>query len=277
MVAVLPWNKSITSDELTTSNVKQGFTNQPSFSDETGTARNSHINHAKFGTYFSGIVAEKQKLNTLQDGGRRKVLVSRENVWNVTQRNTSSMHTWFQDLAGIRPLAILAKKVPLFHRKEEIFRMLAEHQVPMIRATWLLKMTHASTQAITDSKVRPKRAQSDPSIEWCQVITRFLKEILSKIADPHQTPSGPNPVSTLQTPTITDSDTAHKMWDYMTTLARYLYEECMLDCHEYLSWLVETVEKVNPKDDNILRLVLPIVMQVSDYKKKMTHPIQNNK
>ncbi|XP_071949352.1 mediator of RNA polymerase II transcription subunit 12-like protein isoform X1 [Antedon mediterranea] len=131
----------------------------------------------------------------------------------------------------------------------------------MIRATWLLKMTHASTQAITDSKVRPKRAQSDPSIEWCQVITRFLKEILSKIADPHQTPSGPNPVSTLQTPTITDSDTAHKMWDYMTTLARYLYEECMLDCHEYLSWLVETVEKVNPKDDNILRLVLPIVMQ----------------
>ena len=36
----------------------------------------------------------------------------------------------------------------------------------------------------------------------------------------------------------------------------------MLECHEFLSWLVEVMEKIKAHDDHTLRFVLPLVTQV---------------
>ncbi|KAG8511498.1 Mediator of RNA polymerase II transcription subunit 12-like protein, partial [Galemys pyrenaicus] len=99
-------------DELTAVNVKQGFNNQPAFTgDEHGSARNIVINPSKIGAYFSSILAEKLKLNTFQDTGKKKPQVNaKDNYWLVTARSQSAIHSWFSDLAGNKPLAILAKK-----------------------------------------------------------------------------------------------------------------------------------------------------------------------
>lgn len=64
------------------------------------------------GAYFSSILAEKLKLNTFQDTGKKKPQVNaKDNYWLVTPRSQSTIHNWFSDLAGNKPLAILAKKV----------------------------------------------------------------------------------------------------------------------------------------------------------------------
>eukprot|EP00057_Strongylocentrotus_purpuratus_P020504 XP_011674978.1 PREDICTED: mediator of RNA polymerase II transcription subunit 12-like protein [Strongylocentrotus purpuratus] len=70
-------------DELTTVNVKQGFINGPphSLSNEYGTGKNCNIYKNKFGVYFSAIVAEKQKLNTFQDTGKKRQPISKDNFF----------------------------------------------------------------------------------------------------------------------------------------------------------------------------------------------------
>lgn len=52
----------------------------------------------------------------------------------------------------------------------------------------------------------------------------------------------------------------------------------MLDRHEFLTWVLECFEKVRPGEDELLRLLLPLLLQVcpSDYcdrmiTKSMTH------
>lgn len=109
---VYPQDPKQKEDELTAVNVKQGFNNQPAFTgDEHGSARNIVINPSKIGAYFSSILAEKLKLNTFQDTGKKKPQVNaKDNYWLVTARSQSAIHSWFSDLAGNKPLAILAKK-----------------------------------------------------------------------------------------------------------------------------------------------------------------------
>ncbi|XP_013913418.1 PREDICTED: mediator of RNA polymerase II transcription subunit 12-like protein [Thamnophis sirtalis] len=110
---VYPQDPKQKEDELTAVNVKQGFSNQPAFSgDEHGSARNIVINPSKIGAYFSSILAEKLKLNTFQDTGKKKLQINaKDNYWLVTARSQSAIHTWFADLAGNKPLTFLAKKV----------------------------------------------------------------------------------------------------------------------------------------------------------------------
>ena len=62
--------------------------------------------------YFSSIIAEKLRCNTLPDTGRRKPQVNqKDNFWLVTARSQSAINNWFTDLAGTKPLTHLAKKV----------------------------------------------------------------------------------------------------------------------------------------------------------------------
>ncbi|EGV96695.1 Mediator of RNA polymerase II transcription subunit 12-like protein, partial [Cricetulus griseus] len=249
-------------DELTAVNVKQGFNNQPAFTgDEHGSARNIVINPSKIGAYFSSILAEKLKLNTFQDTGKKKPQVNaKDNYWLVTARSQSAIHSWFSDLAGNKPLAILAKKVPILSKKEDVFAYLAKYSVPMVRATWLIKMTCAYYSAISEAKIK-KRQAPDPNLEWTQISTRYLREQLVKISDFYHMASstGDGPV-----PVPPEVEQAMKQWEYNEKLAFHMFQEGMLEKHEYLTWILDVLEKIRPVDDNLLKLLLPLMLQYSD-------------
>ncbi|XP_038050746.1 mediator of RNA polymerase II transcription subunit 12-like protein isoform X3 [Patiria miniata] len=267
---VYPQDPKQKEDELTATNVKQGFNNQPAFaSDEYGSARNSHINPNKFGACFSTLVAEKQKVNTFQDSGKKKIQISKDNYYPVTQttKSKAGLQAWFQDLAGSKPLPYLAKRVPLFNKKDDIFVTLCEYDVPLVRATWFLKMTAAHSAAMSETKMK-KRAPNDPSQDWCQMLTKFLRDQLTKIIEYHHTLAATQSAAmsclgSLSAPSSLPSEIEHafNLWQYSCRLTRYLYQEGMLECHEFLSWLVEITEKVKPHDDNTFRMVLPFNLQ----------------
>uniref|UniRef100_A0A8C6XN37 Mediator complex subunit 12 n=1 Tax=Naja naja TaxID=35670 RepID=A0A8C6XN37_NAJNA len=221
---VYPQDPKQKEDELTALNVKQGFNNQPAVSgDEHGSAKNVNFNPAKISSNFSSIIAEKLRCNTLPDTGRRKPQVNqKDNFWPVTARSQSAINNWFNDLAGTKPLTHLAKKVPIFSKKEEIFSYLAKYAVPVMRAAWLIKMTCAYYAAITETKVK-KRHVIDPFSEWTQIITKFLWEQLQKIADFHrqllaQACSSPS--------SIMPQEVEHsvKQWDYNEKLAMFMFQ-----------------------------------------------------
>uniref|UniRef100_A0A8C0ECV7 Mediator complex subunit 12 n=1 Tax=Bubo bubo TaxID=30461 RepID=A0A8C0ECV7_BUBBB len=250
-------------DELTALNVKQGFNNQPAVSgDEHGSAKNVNFNPAKISSNFSSIIAEKLRCNTLPDTGRRKPQVNqKDNFWLVTARSQSAINNWFTDLAGTKPLTHLAKKVPIFSKKEEVFGYLAKYTVPVMRAAWLIKMTCAYYAAITETKVK-KRHVIDPFIEWTQIITKYLSEQLQKIAEfyrqlPGQgcgSPSGPMTQEVEQT---------LKQWDYNEKLAMFMFQDGMLDRHEFLTWVLECFEKIRSGEDEFLKMLLPLLLRYS--------------
>ncbi|XP_069844855.1 mediator of RNA polymerase II transcription subunit 12-like protein isoform X2 [Dipodomys merriami] len=259
---VYPQDPRQKEDELTAVNVKQGFNNQPAFTgDEHGSARNIVINPSKIGAYFSSILAEKLKLNTFQDTGKKKPQVNaKDNYWLVTARSQTAIHSWFSDLAGNKPLAILAKKVPILSKKEDVFAYLAKYSVPMVRAMWLIKMTCAYYCAISEAKIK-KRQPTDPNLEWTQISTRYLREQLVKISDFYHmascTGDGPVPVSA-------EVEQAMKQWEYNEKLAFHMFQEGMLEKHEYLTWILDVLEKIRPMDDDLLKLLLPLTLQYSD-------------
>lgn len=257
---VYPQDPKQKEDELTAVNVKQGFNNQPAFTgDEHGSARNIVINPSKIGAYFSSILAEKLKLNTFQDTGKKKPQVNtKDNYWLVPARSQSAIHSWFSDLAGNKPLAILAKKVPILSKKEDVFAYLAKYSVPMVRATWLIKMTCAYYSAISEAKIK-KRQTTDPNLEWTQISTRYLREQLAKISDFYHMASstGDGPV-----PVPPDVEQAMRQWEYNEKLAFHMFQEGMLEKHEYLTWILDVLEKIRPMDDDLLKLLLPLMLQV---------------
>ncbi|XP_048811463.1 mediator of RNA polymerase II transcription subunit 12-like protein isoform X3 [Lagopus muta] len=259
---VYPQDPRQKEDELTAVNVKQGFSNQPAFSgDEHGSARNVVINASKIGAYFSSILAEKLKLNTFQDTGKKKPQVNaKDNYWLVTARSQSAIHNWFTDLAGSKPLTVLAKKVPILSKKEDVFAYLAKYSVPLLRAAWLIKMTCAYYAAISEAKIK-KRQATDPNTEWTQIITRYLREQLAKVAEFYHVTSSQGSSSVVMPQ---EMEQALKQWEYNEKLSFYMFQEGMLERHEYLTWILDVLEKIRPADDDILKLVLPLMLQYSE-------------
>ncbi|XP_037677391.1 mediator of RNA polymerase II transcription subunit 12 isoform X2 [Choloepus didactylus] len=262
---VYPQDPKQKEDELTALNVKQGFNNQPAVSgDEHGSAKNVNFNPAKISSNFSSIIAEKLRCNTLPDTGRRKPQVNqKDNFWLVTARSQSAINTWFTDLAGTKPLTQLAKKVPIFSKKEEVFGYLAKYTVPVMRAAWLIKMTCAYYAAITETKVK-KRHVIDPFMEWTQIITKYLWEQLQKMAEYYRPgPAGSGGCSSTIGPLPHDVEVAIRQWDYNEKLAMFMFQDGMLDRHEFLTWVLECFEKIRPGEDELLKLLLPLLLRYS--------------
>lgn len=40
------------------------------------------------------------------------------------------------------------------------------------------------------------------------------------------------------------------------------FKEGMLERHEYLTWILDVLEKIRPTDDDLLKLLLPLMLQV---------------
>ncbi|KAK6194758.1 hypothetical protein SNE40_000324 [Patella caerulea] len=261
---VYPQEAKQREDELNLSNVKHGFSNIQTFSDEHGSEKNADINIDKFGTYFSSVLTKKMEFNTLQDSKKRQSLPNKEIFWPGRSKPTV-MEAWFKDLAGNKPLSQMFKRVPMFNRKEDTFSTLCEYSIPMVRAAWFIKMMAAYNTATQENRNR-KRQTIDQSSEWALAITKYLKDQLQKVQEFYHGGSSTQTsfLTTQQTPLQTDMDAALKQWHYCCRLARHMYNEGLLDRHEYLSWLVDLFEKMKQPDDTVLKLIIAQVLQYMD-------------
>ncbi|XP_014230379.1 mediator of RNA polymerase II transcription subunit 12-like isoform X1 [Trichogramma pretiosum] len=301
---VYPQEPKQKEDELTPNNVKHGFTTTSQLSDEHGSARNLPVTAAKIGAFFNAIMAKKEELATMPDTGRKRQQINpKDNFWPVTARTKNGIEAWFKDLSGCKPLVSLAKKAPNFNKKEDIFSMLCEYQVPMLRAAWFIKLSSAYTVAVSEAKIK-KRQLPDPTTEWTGTLIKFLKDQLTKLHDYYLLNTGSNhgssaisngsnapslPTSNGTTPTSNgisgcpnlptnvnsstsnsssgsmseEHQLAFRQWHYCNQLAKYMFEEGLLDRQEFLSWILELLDKLRsaPTDDGILKLLIPLTLQ----------------
>ncbi|KAJ8310216.1 hypothetical protein KUTeg_012081 [Tegillarca granosa] len=260
---VYPQDPKQKEDELTAASVKHGFNNNPTFGDEYGSARRENIKQDKFGSEFIAIMAKKREFNTFQDTSKKKQQPTKDNFWPAA-KNKNAMEAWFKDLAGNKPLSQLAKKVPTFNKKEEIFSTLCEFSVPMVKAAWFIKMTASYNVAMQENKTK-KRQTVDQSVDWALSLTKFLKDQILKIQEPYSGgPGGPTSgfltVSSSNPTLQVDLDQALKQWHYSCKLARHMYDEGLLDRQEYLNWLIDLLEKMKHMEDTTLKLIMAQVL-----------------
>ncbi|XP_073983831.1 mediator complex subunit kohtalo isoform X1 [Rhodnius prolixus] len=253
---VYPQEPKQKEDELTVANVKHGFASYPQLSDEFGSARNCNVSASKIGAYYSGILGIKEEINTLPDSGRKRQQINpKDNFWPATNRSKAAVEAWFKDLAGNKALLALSKKAPNFNKKEDIFPLLCDFQVPLLRAAWFIKLSSAYTVAVTEAKMK-KRQLPDPTQEWTQTLLKFLKEQLLKLQEFYQ--------SSTQTIMTDDQKLALKLWHYNIQLTRYLYQEGLVDRHELIQWTLDLLDRYKnlpTTEDGSLRLVIPVLLQ----------------
>lgn len=266
---VYPQEPKQKEDELTSMNVKHGFPTMTHLSDEFGTARNCNVTANKVGAYFNAIILRKEELSMLPDSGKKRQQINpKDNFWPVTNRTKNHIEAWFKDLSGNKPLMNLSKRAPNFNKKEEIFVMLTEHQVPMLRAAWFIKLSSAYTVAVSEAKIK-KRQMPDPTTEWTGTTLKFLKDQLPKLQELYSQTE--KPVSSILNTVAHTNETEQKLamrhWNYCTRLLKYMYEEGLMDRQEVLNWIIELLEKQKlqtPGDDGILRIFLPLTLQYLD-------------
>jgi mediator of RNA polymerase II transcription subunit 12 len=241
--------------------VKQGFSNSTLIADEYGSARNSNITANKFGSYFSALLSKKQELNTLQDTTRKKQQINtKDNIWLVTSKSKNAVEQWFKDLSSnTKTLSQLSRKVPIFNKKEEIFVSLYEYYVPMFKAEWFIKMSCAYQLALSEANNKSKKRQlPDSSQEWTNALCRFLREQYQKLCEHYH---GVIAGSNSSVNTSVTSDLIPKQWQYYTQLARHLFEAGLLDRHDFLSWLLDLLDKIKSADDIVIGIVVPLLLQ----------------
>lgn len=239
--------------------MKHGY-NATVLQDEYGTARNANITPNRFGKFFSDILSTKHELNRFPDTSRKKQQINKDSTLYVTPKTKSYADAWFKDLASnTKSLSHLSRKVPVFNKKEDIFTTLYEFSVPMIKAEWFIKLSCAHQTAMSESNNKSKKRQMpDPSQEWTMCLTKFLKEHYLKLVESVTTLSSGLNLQPLSTEELI------KQWNYYTQLARFLYEDYLLDRHDFLSWLLELFEKIKSIDDPMLNLVVPLLVQYID-------------
>ncbi|XP_063430577.1 mediator of RNA polymerase II transcription subunit 12-like protein isoform X5 [Mytilus trossulus] len=265
---VYPQEPKQKEDELTEKSVKHGFNNTQMYNmDEYGSARRENISEEKFGSEFIALLNKKKEYNTFQDTSKKKQQPSKDNFWPAA-KNKSAMEAWFKDLAGNKPLHQLGKKVPTFNKKEEIFSTLCEYNIPNYKCAWFIKMTGAYNVAMQENKTK-KRQAVDQSVEWSHSMMKYLNDQLQKINEPHHSaPGGPTSgfltVQSVQPAYKVDQDLAQKQWQFGCKLARHLCDEGLLDRHEFLTWIIDSLEKLKQPDDTVIKMILTQVLEYLD-------------
>ncbi|KAJ8982058.1 hypothetical protein NQ317_001467 [Molorchus minor] len=291
---VYPQEPKQKEDELTSVNVKHGFPTMTHLSDEFGTAKNCNVTASKVGAYFNAIIARKEELSMLPDSGRKRQQINpKDNFWPATIRTKNHIEAWFKDLAGNKPLMNLSKKAPNFNKKEEIFMMLTEYQVPMVRAAWFIKLSSAYTVAVSEAKIK-KRQMPDPTTEWSGTLLKFLKDQIPKLQEYYCQADKTPLVNTSLTAAHNNENEQKACHPSLGILHQaleihsgytFLYElhiyntrcyslnqisSCrflgLIDRQEVLGLIIEVLDKQKsqPSDDGVLRIFLPLTLQYVD-------------
>ncbi|KAH9509032.1 Mediator of RNA polymerase II transcription subunit 12-like protein, partial [Bulinus truncatus] len=95
---------------------------------------------------------------------------------------------------------------------------------------------------------------------WTQALCKYLRDQLQKIQDFYHGTSGASATPFLLAPSPAtsqvDLDLAMKNWNYCSRFANHLYEEGLLDRHDFINWLIELPDKMKQTDDVVLKLIL---------------------
>ncbi|KAF9937690.1 RNA polymerase II mediator complex subunit [Modicella reniformis] len=236
---VFPQKPGQDEDQMTSNNVKTGYIDKGIIQNETVSAQ---------GILADGL-QDPKKLHDLE-AFMVEVLKKRQESSRIVgppsraTLNDQKKEQWMTDLSGTVSLRRLSKSVPHGFKSEKLLETLAQRQVPMLRATWYIKIVALSE--MQPQRSRPSPTQNNYSTEWTATVNLFLRKQLLEI-NPHPTTkpaaSALNPVGGAQNVKPWASEEAKEKWEakwrYSVMLTKWQYNEGLLDHRHFLRATVD--------------------------------------
>ncbi|KAF9981469.1 RNA polymerase II mediator complex subunit [Mortierella antarctica] len=265
---VFPQKPGQDEDQMTFNNVKTGYIDKGIIQNETVSAQ--------------GILADGlQDPKKLHDLGAFMVEVLKKrqesskiigpSTFRPPSRatlNDQKKEQWMTDLSGTTSLRRLSKSVPHGFKSEKLLEALAQRQVPMLRATWYIKIVALSEMQAQRS--RPSSTQNQYSTDWTMTVNMFLKKQLLEISPQSTTKpaaSALNPASGSQNVKPWASEEAKEKWEakwrYSVMLTKWQYNEGLLDHRHFLRATVEQLSTLS--FEQVALLLSLIAMFLSEY------------
>ncbi|KAF9923613.1 RNA polymerase II mediator complex subunit [Linnemannia zychae] len=265
---VFPQKPGQDEDQMTHINVKTGYMDKGIIQNETVSAQGILADRLQdpkkqhdLGTFMVEVLKKRQESG-------RILGPSTFRPPNRATLNDQKKEQWLLDLSGTTPLRRLSKNVPHGFKSEKLLEVLAQRQVPMLRATWYIKIVALSEMQA--QRNRPSTAQSQYSSDWTATVSSFLKKQLQEI-NPHSTtkppPSALNASSGTQNIKPWTSEEAKEKWEakwrYSVMLTKWQYNEGLLDHRHFLR---ATVEQLSGLCFEQVALLLSLIsMFLSEY------------
>ena len=63
-----------------------------------------------------------------------------------------------------------------------------------------------------------------------------------------------------------ENSQTYKLWQYCLDICEYMYNEGLIERQEFLQSVLEMAERCQDPNDPILRILMPVILQVRDLK-----------
>ncbi|CAL9154196.1 unnamed protein product [Musa hybrid cultivar] len=195
--------------------------------------------------------------------------------------NEDSRRKWIEALSQQhKRLHSLAEHVPHGYRRKALFEVLIRYNVPLLRATWFIKVTYLNQVRLASSSVSsgaPDKAQFARSDLWSKDVVEYLQQLLDEIF-PKDGSNVPTPVrnqSSQNTMAVSyrapqknesfsspdaEEPSLHFKWWYMLRLVQWHLAEGLLLPSPIIELVYNQIqEKESPE---VLELLFPVLFDV---------------
>ncbi|KAF9914955.1 RNA polymerase II mediator complex subunit [Lobosporangium transversale] len=265
---VFPQRPGQDEDQMTPTNVKAGFMDKGIIQNDIVSAQGILADGLQdpkklreLGAFMVEVLKKRQESNRITGPSTFRP-PSRATL------NDQKKEQWLSDLSGTVSLRRLSKSVPHGFKSEKLLEALAQRQVPLLRATWYIKIVALSE--MQPQRNRPGITQHQYSAEWTAIVNLFLRKQLLEInPNPTSKPatSALNPASGTQNVKPWANEEAKEKWEakwrYSVMLTKWQYNEGLLDHRHFLRVTVEQLTTLG--FEQVTLLLSLISMFLSEY------------
>ncbi|XP_062217118.1 mediator of RNA polymerase II transcription subunit 12-like [Phragmites australis] len=197
--------------------------------------------------------------------------------------NEDTRRIWAEALAQPnKRLRSLSEHVPHGYRRKSLFEVLTRYNVPLLRATWFVKVTYLNQPQArpTSNSISTGASDNQRSNQWTKDVVEYLQQILDEfclkegnvVPLPFREQSSPGLIAganqikmkTEATPAAGDTEEPlmHFKWRYMVRLIQWHLTEELLVPSVLIEWLFNQLQERDSVD--VLELLLPIVLCLVD-------------
>ncbi|PIA49387.1 hypothetical protein AQUCO_01300301v1 [Aquilegia coerulea] len=187
---------------------------------------------------------------------------------------------WIESLSQQhKRLRLLAENVPHGYRRKSLFEVLIRHNVPLLRATWFIKVTYLNQVRPISTSVSsgaPDKTQLARSELWTKDVVEYLQYLLDEFFSKDgsmSTPQARNQSSQMllvgciqqkgdSSPAFFDGDepSFHFKWWYMVRILQWHHAEGLLIPSQIIEWVLNQMQE--KESFETLELLLPVVFGV---------------
>ncbi|KAK8565806.1 hypothetical protein V6N12_059358 [Hibiscus sabdariffa] len=224
--------------------------------------------------------AQKRKAGQVYDVPLSGTLLSKPVVFPEQRPcNEDFRKKWIEGLSlQHKPLCSLADQVPQGYKKRALIEVLIKNNVPLLRATWFIKVTYLNQvrPGSAISSGAPDKSQLARTELWTKDVIDYLQYLLDEFFsrnNSHSAQHGRDRLSQMvyagslhhrsnQAPAIIDGEepSLHFKWWYVVRLLQWHHAEGLVLPSLIIDWVLNQLQEKELLE--ILQLILPIIYGV---------------